>query len=68
MPLYKRANAEKNEKTRFFKIIQVGILEKNLFFSFFVLFLIFIFWLCHVARGILVCQPEIEPTLPALKS
>ena len=26
------------------------------------------FWLCGVAHGILILQPEIEPTPPALKT
>ena len=34
---------KKMKKVDFFLIIQVGILEKNLFFSFFVLFLTFVF-------------------------
>ena len=39
--------------------------SKGLFYFF---FLIFIFWLCHVACGILVTQPGIKPVPPALEA
>ena len=43
------------------------ILVHGTFFFFSFLFCFVLFWLCHVACGVLVPQPGIKPTAPALE-